>query len=197
VLVSHADEVKNSKIKKERHLYQGTKTTGKSTTLTTVTVCHVIETCVHFERRKRDDSPKISLNSCGAAGVWRCCSKGINCNSLFYDNSDYWVVNTKMQNGPTDDILVNCHGSLKSCKCQYLYFIVYLTDMWLNIYIHICIYIYICGIWAFSSSRKHLLITLLRLEFVVLVLYFSIYFYLCSFNYSLFFVVYFFVFFCL
>ena len=40
-----------------------------------------------------------------------------------------------------------------------------------------------------------MLITLLRLEFVVLVLYFSIYFYLCSFNYSLFFVVYFLVFF--
>jgi len=39
-----------------------------------------------------------------------------------------------------------------------------------------------------------LLITLLRLDFVGLVLYFSVYFYLCSFNYSLFFVVYFFVF---
>ena len=46
--------------------------------------------------------------------------------------------------------------------------------------------IYFCGIWAFSSSRKHLLITLLRLEFVVLVLYFSIYYYLCNFHYSLF-----------
>jgi len=52
--------------------------------------------------------------------------------------------------------------------------------------------IYFCGIWAFSSSHK--LITLLRVEFVVFVLYFSIYFYLCSFNYSLFFVVYFLVF---
>ena len=40
--------------------------------------------------------------------------------------------------------------------------------MWLYFII-----IYFCGIWAFSSSRKHLLITLLRLEFVVLVLYFS------------------------
>jgi len=58
--------------------------------------------------------------------------------------------------------------------------------------------IYFCGISAFSSNRKHLLIILLRLEFVVLVLYFSVYFYLCRFNYSLFFVVYFFlVFFCL
>jgi len=54
-------------------------------------------------------------------------------------------------------------------------------------------YIYFCGMWAFSSSRKYLVITLLRLEFVALFLYFSIYFYLCSFNYSLFFVVYFFL----
>jgi NADH-ubiquinone oxidoreductase chain 4L len=54
--------------------------------------------------------------------------------------------------------------------------------------------VYFCEIWAFSSSRKRLLITLLRLEFVVLVLYFYIYFYLCNFNYSLFFVVYFLVF---
>jgi len=36
--------------------------------------------------------------------------------------------------------------------------------------------IYFCGIWAFSSSHKHLLITLLRVEFVAFVLYFSIYF---------------------
>ena len=58
--------------------------------------------------------------------------------------------------------------------------------MIIHIYIYIYIFvIYFCGIWAFSSSRKHLLITLLRLQFVVLVLYFSIYFYLCSFNCSL------------
>jgi NADH-ubiquinone oxidoreductase chain 4L len=50
------------------------------------------------------------------------------------------------------------------------------------------------GFGLFPSSRKHRLIILLRLEFVVLVLYFSIYFYLCSFNYSLFVVVYFLVF---
>ena len=49
-------------------------------------------------------------------------------------------------------------------------------------------------VFGLSSSRKHLLIILLRLEFVVLGLYFSIYFYLCNFNYGLFFVVYFLVF---
>nr|AQP28075.1 NADH dehydrogenase subunit 4L [Macrotermes sp. B TB-2017] len=55
-------------------------------------------------------------------------------------------------------------------------------------------FIYLCGVWVFCSSRKHLLVTLLSLEFVVLVLYFSVYYYLCSFNFSLFFVVYFLVF---
>ena len=40
-----------------------------------------------------------------------------------------------------------------------------------------------------------MLITLLRLEFVVLILYFFIYFYLCGFNYNLFFVLYFLFFF--
>nr|YP_009295398.1 NADH dehydrogenase subunit 4L [Reticulitermes flaviceps]YP_010352215.1 NADH dehydrogenase subunit 4L [Reticulitermes affinis]YP_010352267.1 NADH dehydrogenase subunit 4L [Reticulitermes parvus]AMX23102.1 NADH dehydrogenase subunit 4L [Reticulitermes sp. A TB-2016]QFP98689.1 NADH dehydrogenase subunit 4L [Reticulitermes periflaviceps]AOI20230.1 NADH dehydrogenase subunit 4L [Reticulitermes flaviceps]UOL50309.1 NADH dehydrogenase subunit 4L [Reticulitermes affinis]UOL50361.1 NADH dehydrogen len=60
-----------------------------------------------------------------------------------------------------------------------------------------CLYLfvlYFCGIWSFSSSRKHLLVTLLSLEFIVLVLYLSVYFYLCGLNYSLFFVVYFLVF---
>jgi len=41
VLVSHADKVKNDKIRKERHLYEGTKITGKSTAFT---MCHVVET---------------------------------------------------------------------------------------------------------------------------------------------------------
>ena len=43
--------------------------------------------------------------------------------------------------------------------------------------------IYFCGIWASSSSHKHLLITLLILEFVVSALYFSSYF-CVVFNYS-------------
>nr|YP_009642868.1 NADH dehydrogenase subunit 4L [Reticulitermes leptomandibularis]QCP70906.1 NADH dehydrogenase subunit 4L [Reticulitermes leptomandibularis] len=60
-----------------------------------------------------------------------------------------------------------------------------------------CFYLfvlYFCGVWSSSSSRKHLLVTLLSLEFIVLVLYLSVYFYLCGLNYSLFFVVYFLVF---
>ena len=68
VLVSHADKTKNSKKMNERHLYERTKFTVNPTALITVTVCHVIDTCVHFERRKRDVTPKISLNSCGSTG---------------------------------------------------------------------------------------------------------------------------------
>nr|YP_010946930.1 NADH dehydrogenase subunit 4L [Symploce maxima]WGO57687.1 NADH dehydrogenase subunit 4L [Symploce maxima] len=52
------------------------------------------------------------------------------------------------------------------------------------------IYIFIsffCGIWVFSSNRKHLLVTLLSLEFIVLMLYIILYNYLNSFNYELFF----------
>nr|AVN67536.1 NADH dehydrogenase subunit 4L [Pycnoscelus nigra] len=46
---------------------------------------------------------------------------------------------------------------------------------------------FFCGIWVFSSNRKHLLATLLSLEFIVLTLYFVLYYYLTSFNFELFF----------
>lgn len=62
-------------------------------------------------------------------------------------------------------------------------------SMWLYLFV-----LYFCGVWTFSSGRKHLLVTLLRLEFIVLVLYLSVYFYLCGFNHRLFFVVYFLIF---
>nr|URX53586.1 NADH dehydrogenase subunit 4L [Neotermes cf. meruensis] len=55
-------------------------------------------------------------------------------------------------------------------------------------------FIFFCGIWSFSSNRKHLLATLLSLEFMVLVLFIVIYFYLCFFNYELYFVMFFLVF---
>nr|YP_010946657.1 NADH dehydrogenase subunit 4L [Margattea bisignata]WGO57375.1 NADH dehydrogenase subunit 4L [Margattea bisignata] len=47
--------------------------------------------------------------------------------------------------------------------------------------------LFFCGVWVFCSNRKHLLITLLSLEFIVLVLYFVIYFYLLEMDYELFF----------
>nr|UXD79086.1 NADH dehydrogenase subunit 4L [Stolotermes victoriensis] len=54
--------------------------------------------------------------------------------------------------------------------------------------------IFSCGVWVFCSGRKHFLITLLSLEFIVLILFLVIYFYLCNFNYELFFSVIFLVF---
>jgi hypothetical protein len=49
--------------------------------------------------------------------------------------------------------------------------------------------IFFCGVWVFCSNRKHLLNTLLRLEFLVLSLFVTVYFYLCLFSYELYFVV--------
>nr|YP_010620937.1 NADH dehydrogenase subunit 4L [Bundoksia longissima]WAX39268.1 NADH dehydrogenase subunit 4L [Bundoksia longissima] len=46
---------------------------------------------------------------------------------------------------------------------------------------------FFCGIWVFSSNRKHLLVMLLSLEFIVLVLFLMLCIYLNSFNYELFF----------
>nr|AVN67422.1 NADH dehydrogenase subunit 4L [Gromphadorhina grandidieri] len=43
------------------------------------------------------------------------------------------------------------------------------------------------GIWVFCSNRKHLLVTLLSLEFIVLILYVVLYTYLMNFNYELYF----------
>nr|URX53690.1 NADH dehydrogenase subunit 4L [Bifiditermes nr. madagascariensis] len=53
---------------------------------------------------------------------------------------------------------------------------------------------FFCGIWSFSSNRKHLLATLLSLEFMVLVLFVTAYFYLCVFGYEFYFVMLFLVF---
>nr|YP_009484283.1 NADH dehydrogenase subunit 4L [Paratoxodera polyacantha]AVQ55069.1 NADH dehydrogenase subunit 4L [Paratoxodera polyacantha] len=36
---------------------------------------------------------------------------------------------------------------------------------------------FICGLWVFCSKRKHLLMTLLSLEFIVLVLFIILYYY--------------------
>nr|AVN67923.1 NADH dehydrogenase subunit 4L [Arenivaga sp. B097] len=47
--------------------------------------------------------------------------------------------------------------------------------------------IYICGMLVFCSNYKHLLITLLGLEFLVLVNFFIMFMYLNMFNYELYF----------
>nr|AIY61668.1 NADH dehydrogenase subunit 4L [Glyptotermes sp. A TB-2014] len=54
-------------------------------------------------------------------------------------------------------------------------------------------FIFFCGIWVFCSNRKHLLITLLSLEFLVLNLFIILYFYLGLFNYEFYFVMIFLV----
>nr|UAJ48123.1 NADH dehydrogenase subunit 4L [Creobroter sp.] len=36
---------------------------------------------------------------------------------------------------------------------------------------------FFCGLWVFSSKRKHLLMTLLSLEFIILVLFIMLYYY--------------------
>nr|AND97154.1 NADH dehydrogenase subunit 4L [Theopompa sp. FY-2016a]ASY98323.1 NADH dehydrogenase subunit 4L [Theopompa milligratulata] len=38
-------------------------------------------------------------------------------------------------------------------------------------------FMFFCGLWVFSSKRKHLLMTLLSLEFLVLVLFIILYYY--------------------
>nr|YP_009945209.1 NADH dehydrogenase subunit 4L [Hierodula longa]QOE17718.1 NADH dehydrogenase subunit 4L [Hierodula longa]UUF67563.1 NADH dehydrogenase subunit 4L [Hierodula longa] len=38
-------------------------------------------------------------------------------------------------------------------------------------------FMFFCGLWVFSSKRKHLLMTLLSLEFIVLILFIILYSY--------------------
>lgn len=69
-------------------------------------------------------------------------------------------------------------------------FLIYKTNILFKLLKLMIIYIFICffcGIWVFSSNRKHLLVTLLSLEFIVLILYIILYNYLNSFNFELFF----------
>nr|YP_009692426.1 NADH dehydrogenase subunit 4L [Mesonemoura metafiligera]QEH58822.1 NADH dehydrogenase subunit 4L [Mesonemoura metafiligera] len=49
------------------------------------------------------------------------------------------------------------------------------------------IFMFISGAWVFTSKRKHLLLTLLSLEFMVLSLFLILFIYLNLINYELFF----------
>nr|YP_002265571.1 NADH dehydrogenase subunit 4L [Priasilpha obscura]ACF35117.1 NADH dehydrogenase subunit 4L [Priasilpha obscura] len=49
------------------------------------------------------------------------------------------------------------------------------------------IFMYLCGLIVFSSKRKHLLLMLLSLEFIVLSLYVNIFMFLSMMNYEYFF----------
>nr|UIX55374.1 NADH dehydrogenase subunit 4L [Eremiaphila sp.] len=43
---------------------------------------------------------------------------------------------------------------------------------------------FFCGLWVFCSKRKHLLVTLLSLEFIVLILFVILYFYFMLFMFN-------------
>nr|YP_063382.1 NADH dehydrogenase subunit 4L [Pteronarcys princeps]AAT76657.1 NADH dehydrogenase subunit 4L [Pteronarcys princeps] len=49
------------------------------------------------------------------------------------------------------------------------------------------LFLFMCGGWVFTSKRKHLLLTLLSLEFIVLSLFLILFIYLNLLNYELFF----------
>lgn len=55
------------------------------------------------------------------------------------------------------------------------------------IYFYLAVFIFFCGLLVFCSKRKHLLLILLSLEFIVLSLYFNIFIYLRIINYEYFF----------
>nr|WNH42475.1 NADH dehydrogenase subunit 4L [Neoperla tangana]WNH42476.1 NADH dehydrogenase subunit 4L [Neoperla tangana] len=46
---------------------------------------------------------------------------------------------------------------------------------------------FVCGLWVFASKRKHLLLTLLSLEFIVLSLFMFLFIFLNFLSYELFF----------
>lgn len=65
------------------------------------------------------------------------------------------------------------------------YFIKLLKLM--NLFFFVYIYIFMVGLWTLCIIQKHLLLCLLRLEFIVLSLFLILYFYLIIFNYELYF----------
>ena len=66
--------------------------------------------------------------------------------------------------------------------------------MIINLYYYFPVFIFIIGCLVFVSNRKHLLITLLRLEFIVLSLFIYIYIYINMNSIEIYFLVVFLVF---
>nr|YP_010865912.1 NADH dehydrogenase subunit 4L [Neopanorpa lui]WGT92121.1 NADH dehydrogenase subunit 4L [Neopanorpa lui] len=62
------------------------------------------------------------------------------------------------------------------------------------IFVYVTIILLISGIFVFSSKRKHLLVTLLSLEFIVLSLFMILFLYLNYYNYETYFSMVFLVF---
>nr|YP_009349931.1 NADH dehydrogenase subunit 4L [Phryganogryllacris xiai]AQM40105.1 NADH dehydrogenase subunit 4L [Phryganogryllacris xiai] len=61
-------------------------------------------------------------------------------------------------------------------------------------YVMMVVFMYMMGSFMFCVKRKHLLMVLLSLEFMVLVVFMTLFFYLNMFNYELFFSMIFLVF---
>jgi len=66
--------------------------------------------------------------------------------------------------------------------------------MIINLYIYFPILIFLSGCLVFISNRKHLLITLLRLEYLILGLYLFIYIIFIKNNFEMYFIIIFLVF---
>lgn len=59
----------------------------------------------------------------------------------------------------------------------------------MTVHIYVSLFIFLRGLIVFSSKRKHLLLILLSLEFVVISLYLGIYLFLSFINYEFFFLI--------
>nr|YP_010729354.1 NADH dehydrogenase subunit 4L [Sternolophus rufipes]WED07059.1 NADH dehydrogenase subunit 4L [Sternolophus rufipes] len=57
----------------------------------------------------------------------------------------------------------------------------------MSIFLFFSIFMYLMGILGFCMKRKHLLMMLLNLEFIVLSLYFNMFIYLSAFDYEFYF----------
>nr|YP_009532932.1 NADH dehydrogenase subunit 4L [Eumantispa harmandi]AMW67939.1 NADH dehydrogenase subunit 4L [Eumantispa harmandi]AYG51267.1 NADH dehydrogenase subunit 4L [Eumantispa harmandi] len=66
--------------------------------------------------------------------------------------------------------------------------------MFLLLNILLSLFMFNSGILVYSLMRKHVLSTLLTLEFIVLSLFYLMYFYLMNYNYEFYFIMYFMIF---
>nr|ABB81913.1 NADH dehydrogenase subunit 4L [Timema californicum] len=59
--------------------------------------------------------------------------------------------------------------------------------MVMNLYLIHSLYMIICGMFMFSSKRKHLLVVLLSLEFMILILFYFLYMFMNFFGFDFYF----------
>nr|QWM94258.1 NADH dehydrogenase subunit 4L [Sisyra aurorae] len=66
--------------------------------------------------------------------------------------------------------------------------------MFMMLFYYISLFMFLMGILSFSIKRKHLLLTLLSLEYIVLSLFLMLYLYMFMYNYEFYFLMIFLVF---